>query len=698
MIRGVYAFCKCAVLCALFSIFTLTISAQNPEQIIEIDLANPTLLSYSPSDQDGAESQSSIANTITEGGQDVLELQGNTWKAIEISPAVTLTPGAILQFDFKSTDQGEWQGLGFETDLTANNPPYEFLTFFKVYGTDNRNLVNRLYDNYSGSGDWKTYSIPVENVYEAQGTNGSAFPYLVFFNDNDNTSTFNDGDNGEGNAFFRNVSIILPAYCDFDGDLCDFNGNGNADDGIYVDCECQSLLSLNSDCENVDFNIEDVLSYQLSQDDDNGITASQPINCGAGLMIIENSWKSIDFNYNVTQNTVLEVEFKSTQEGEIHAIGLDSDNEWGTSEWGRIFHFYGTQDGLGQNETFYDYPGSADADGWSSYTIPLLDPSYSSTTNSLNLGAKSKMFFIGDDDESAAANSMFRNIRVYEEGECSYEDGTLCESPFIAACPAPIVEEADISGTATPSFMAEVEGTGDITVTYFYLGNEVIPGVTPFEVGTHQIIAVAENECGSAVCQCVELIITCFDADDDGICFTEDACPQSPGSDIETCGDCESAEGSDGFAGWTPNVTGPSNESGQFVTTIQFPEDYWVLYANSGQTSEISRTLSQTLEVNGELSVEMRNGSIDGGGTVGVSVQNSNSENLAEVYFIGGNSNYFLNDADGQQATGVPYTSEGLDITFKLLPENAFELTLTDLGTSANTQTLLGEFNNLAQQ
>ena len=44
------------------------------------------------------------------------------------------------------------------------------------------------------------------------------------------------------------------------------------------------------------------------------------------LQIEGNGWKAIDFPYTVTEDTVLEFEFRSDAEGEIHGIGFDNDN------------------------------------------------------------------------------------------------------------------------------------------------------------------------------------------------------------------------------------------------------------------------------------------------------------------------------------------------------------------------------------
>ena len=44
-------------------------------------------------------------------------------------------------------------------------------------------------------------------------------------------------------------------------------------------------------------------------------------------------WKAIAFNYSVTPNTILEFDFESTKEGEVHAIGFDT-HLVASADWG----------------------------------------------------------------------------------------------------------------------------------------------------------------------------------------------------------------------------------------------------------------------------------------------------------------------------------------------------------------------------
>ena len=104
----------------------------------------------------------------------------------------------------------------------------------------------------------------------------------------------------------------------------------------------------------------DVLSHGGSQDRDATATI---IDGGTGLSIVGNGWKKVqlDAAYRVAADTVLEVTFSSSAEGEIHGIGFDQDDGISSST---TFQFFGTQR-WGQ-QAFNDY-----ANGAVTYRIPV---------------------------------------------------------------------------------------------------------------------------------------------------------------------------------------------------------------------------------------------------------------------------------------------------------------------------------------
>ncbi|MEQ9015981.1 MAG: hypothetical protein RID90_16170, partial [Marinovum algicola] len=88
--------------------------------------------------------------TLSEDSREV-QLEGNGWKKLGLD--YTITADTILEFDFKSTAEGEVQGIGFDTDDSLSSKQ-----FFKLYGTQNFGIKH--FNNYADSaGEWKSYRI-----------------------------------------------------------------------------------------------------------------------------------------------------------------------------------------------------------------------------------------------------------------------------------------------------------------------------------------------------------------------------------------------------------------------------------------------------------------------------------------------------------------------------------------------------------
>ena len=93
---------------------------------------------------------------------------------------------------------------------------------------------------------------------------------------------------------------------------------------------------------------------------------------------------------------MLEFDFESTLQGEIHGIGFDEDNSPSAD---RIFRVYGTQNwGIGDYD---DYPGS----GIKQYKIPV---------GQYYTGTGMNLVLANDRDSGVGINSTFSNIRVFE--------------------------------------------------------------------------------------------------------------------------------------------------------------------------------------------------------------------------------------------------------------------------------------------
>ena len=144
-----------------------------------IDWDNTATVSYSNQDSSG--------NVQVQDGGDTLYLEDNTWR--RTTQTFNVTADTTIEFDFRSTSQGEIHGIGFDEDDTLTND----VRIFQLHGTQNWGGANHDFDNYSGSGT-TSYSIPVGQYY----TGGSMRLVLV-----------NDNDAGSNNtSYFTNVRVF----------------------------------------------------------------------------------------------------------------------------------------------------------------------------------------------------------------------------------------------------------------------------------------------------------------------------------------------------------------------------------------------------------------------------------------------------------------------------------------------------------
>ncbi|MFK7970640.1 MAG: fibronectin type III domain-containing protein [Bacteroidia bacterium] len=155
-------------------------------------------------------------------------------------------------------------------------------------------------------------------------------------------------------------------------------------------------MEASADCPALNFNTNAPITYGGTQDQ--GLVTVQ--DAGATLYLRNNAWKAINYNYTVTSNTMIEFDFRSTIEGEIHGIGFDNDNSISSN---RTFKVHGTQ---GWGYTNYDnYSPTA----WKTYTIPV---------GTFYTGVFNRLTFTCDHDGGAKnGNAYFRNVKVFE-GSC----------------------------------------------------------------------------------------------------------------------------------------------------------------------------------------------------------------------------------------------------------------------------------------
>lgn len=119
-----------------------------------------------------------------------LYITNNAWKAVEIN--YNIQSNTILQFDFKSTIEGEAHGIGFNSSSASGFPAH----VLDIYGTQTDAPDNIPSDDYTSNGNWQTFSVDIGSFITGN------YPYLVFITDDDASAT--------GNSFFRNVKLFEP--------------------------------------------------------------------------------------------------------------------------------------------------------------------------------------------------------------------------------------------------------------------------------------------------------------------------------------------------------------------------------------------------------------------------------------------------------------------------------------------------------
>ncbi len=398
---------------------------QGPPDASVLNFNDYTLASYA-----GGQDANGTA-TVADGGATLVML-GNTWKKIDF--AYTITEDTVLEFDFSSNARGEIHAIGLDTDLnlSANRT-------FNLYGSQ-RYGVNAF--KYSGSGDVERFVIPVGDFYSGEVSN-------MFF------AMDHDVNNPTGQSVFSNIRlyeagqapVVTPpsitsspnlaatvdiAY-EYDADsslsasgtelityslVSGPSGMEVSPDGrvswtpnasqegvqpVVISAtnsagtdtqEFDIVVSAPVDLAFIDFNRMPPLSFGGRQD----VGGTVGIEDGGATLFLEgNLWKRVDLEYRVTPNTVLRFEYKSTSQGEVHAIGLN--NSLSLSHL-RTFKLYG-HDNYGVRD--FTYTGNGE---YQTFEIPV---------GQYYQGAMTNIFFAMDHDvRNPTGNSYFKNIQIVE--------------------------------------------------------------------------------------------------------------------------------------------------------------------------------------------------------------------------------------------------------------------------------------------
>ncbi|MES9928332.1 MAG: hypothetical protein ABW158_09460, partial [Candidatus Thiodiazotropha sp. 6PDIVS] len=300
------------------------------------------------------------------------------------------------ELDRLTNATGAYGDLGYSYDAIGNrlNKTEDGVSETYSYETDSHRLQeilgsttdSRLYDEAGNT----LSSLIGGYTYDDQNR-------MVGFTQGSTVASY--GYNGKGERVRKTVNGVITRfrYGPSGALLGEYDQTGESlREYVYLEGQPIALLSSQSGIPVIDFDQNPVLSYGGTGQDINGTEVAQ----GSSLTLAGNVWKKIAFNYTITPNTILEFDFESGEQGEVHGIGFDTDDIISSD---RSFELYGSHNwGIRDYKT---YNGS----GVEHYQI-LVGDYYT--------GPVDRLFFINDQDVSEpTAESRFSNIRVYEAGE-----------------------------------------------------------------------------------------------------------------------------------------------------------------------------------------------------------------------------------------------------------------------------------------
>lgn len=140
-----------------------------------------------------------------------------------------------------------------------------------------------------------------------------------------------------------------------------------------------------------------VLIEHLPYADTQDVALSGPVligDSGYSISLTGSRWRAIFLDATITEDSILEFDFSSTRQGDIHGIGFDNDV---TETENQFFRIYGQQS-YGISDFAYSGLGTQ------KFVLPV---------GQYFKGSFLYLTFVVDDDVNSAATSVFSNIRLY---------------------------------------------------------------------------------------------------------------------------------------------------------------------------------------------------------------------------------------------------------------------------------------------
>ena len=151
--------------------------------------------------------------------------------------------------------------------------------------------------------------------------------------------------------------------------------------------------------QSIDFSKYTISSSGGSQDSSNKYVLAQN---GTEIDLSGSTSKYIDYLKDISSDTMLDFSFKSTKEGELHGIGITTDQGY------TFFQLAGSEINMDGILEFYDYGGN----DWKLYSIPV---------GNYVTGKITKLTFVsGANSGDLSVNSMFRDVKVFGANDAGY--------------------------------------------------------------------------------------------------------------------------------------------------------------------------------------------------------------------------------------------------------------------------------------
>ncbi|WP_395373560.1 zinc-dependent metalloprotease family protein [Marinicella sp. W31] len=203
---------------------------------------------------------------------------------------------------------------------------------------------------------------------------------------------------------------------------------------------------------------------------------------GTVLKLLGNSWKKVAYDYNVTANTVLEFDFKSThQEAEIIGVGVIMSDGSGGNFSQRFWQIHGTQTYGKQN--YNNYSGNQTV----TYTIPIGETL---------TGQISHLVFVADEDIRVGQSVVFLSPQLRLQGADEYDDTIDGPRTFTDDVNGQAVSWTDASLNDVVHNLHD-QGDVDWTIIYaedFQVRTELIGGNIQPKISLYKWIAATPNQ------------------------------------------------------------------------------------------------------------------------------------------------------------------------------------------------------------